>query len=118
VRFSLGVAFGAGLFLAVLGLGIASGGEGFFAGITFTSTLGRLVRLVVGSLLVLLGLMQIGLINGPNSHYIEAKTSKPRHRTYSLKGLATDQSTRATGGQLAMGSAMSSSQGLVEQVLF
>ena len=50
---------------------IALGGEAFFAGITFTSTLGRLIRLLVGSLLIYLGLAQLAVVPGPGFHRIE-----------------------------------------------
>ena len=39
------------------------GGGSVFAQVTFTSLAGRIVRLVVGILLILLGLIQVGVVS-------------------------------------------------------
>lgn len=62
LRFGLALAVGAGLFLTLLGVAIALGGAALFAGVTFTSTAGIILRSVVGALLILLGLIQLGLL--------------------------------------------------------
>jgi cytochrome c biogenesis protein CcdA len=52
LRFGLALASGAALFLLITGAAIALGAAPLFAGMTFTSTAGRLLRLAAGSLLV------------------------------------------------------------------
>jgi cytochrome c biogenesis protein CcdA len=59
--FGASLALGAAVFMLMAGLVIAVGGETLFAGVTFTSTAGIIIRLVVGLLLVFLGLIQIGV---------------------------------------------------------
>ncbi len=58
--FAAALAVGASAFLLLTGAGIALGAGVLFARVTFTSGVGRLLRLVVGALLLLLGLMQLG----------------------------------------------------------
>ncbi|MDT8307022.1 MAG: hypothetical protein RRC07_13915, partial [Anaerolineae bacterium] len=58
LRFGLALAAGAALFLLLAGAAISLGAAPLFARMTFTSTAGRLLRLAVGGLLVLLGLLQ------------------------------------------------------------
>lgn len=58
VRFGAALATGATLFLLLTGAAIALGAAPWFEQVTFTSTVGRLLRLVVGSLLILLGIWQ------------------------------------------------------------
>lgn len=60
--FATALALGATIFLILTGIGIALGASALFEGVTFTSTIGRLNRLVIGTLLILLGLIQFGLI--------------------------------------------------------
>lgn len=62
IAFASALAGGAVLFLLAVGAGIAAGGSAFLQDVTFTSTTGRAVRVVVGSLLVLLGLFQSGAV--------------------------------------------------------
>lgn len=61
-RLSLGLGLGALLFLAIAGALIAAGAGSFFKQVTFTSTSGITIRAVVGSLLVLLGLIQLNVL--------------------------------------------------------
>lgn len=56
------LAAGATGFLVAVALVIGLGGAAFFEGITFTSGTGRLIRLGVGLLLIVLGLMQLNVI--------------------------------------------------------
>ncbi|HSM58841.1 MAG TPA: hypothetical protein VK879_21990 [Candidatus Sulfomarinibacteraceae bacterium] len=58
VRFGAALATGATLFLLLIGATVALGAAPLFEQVTFTSTAGRLLRLVVGNLLVLLGSWQ------------------------------------------------------------
>ena len=68
---------GAALFLALLGAGIALGGGTLFSGVTFTSDAGRLLRLVVALVLVLLGLLQLRLL--PGSMAAPARLARPAY---------------------------------------
>lgn len=56
------LALGAAAFMLLAGAVIALGGEALFAGMTFTSTAGITIRVVVGLLLIFLGLMQVGVL--------------------------------------------------------
>lgn len=58
LRFGAALAAGATLFLLLAGVAIALGVAPLFERVTFTSTAGRALRLVFGSLLVLLGVWQ------------------------------------------------------------
>lgn len=60
LRFATALSLGAGLFLLLAGAVLAAGAAPLFEGVTFTSTAGRLIRVTVGILLVLLGLIQVG----------------------------------------------------------
>ena len=60
--FGSALALGAVVFLGLTGLGIALGASALFGDVTFTSTVGRVLRLVIGSLLIFLGLIQFGVI--------------------------------------------------------
>lgn len=55
-------ALGAAAFVLALGALIGLGGRSIAASVTFTSTPGRTLRIVVGSVLVLLGLVQSGVV--------------------------------------------------------
>ena len=57
--FAAALSLGAATFLALLGVAIAFGGGALFEDVTFTSTTGRVLRIVVGALLILLGLIQL-----------------------------------------------------------
>lgn len=62
LQYATALAAGAALFLLLAGLLIALGGSALFAGVTFTSTAGRTIRSVVGLVLILLGLIQLGVV--------------------------------------------------------
>jgi len=64
-RFALAFALGATVFLLLAGGIIALGGGRLFAGVTFTSVPGRIIRAVVGTALIILGLAQVGVIRLP-----------------------------------------------------
>lgn len=59
------LALGATLFLALTGAVIALGGHALFAGVTFTSDTGRVIRTVVGLGLIMLSLVQLGVVTVP-----------------------------------------------------
>lgn len=61
-RLTLWLGLGALLFLVLAGTLIAAGAGAFFKQVTFTSTAGITIRAVVGSLLVVLGLMQLNVL--------------------------------------------------------
>lgn len=65
LRFAAGMSLGASLFVLAVGGVIALGGSGLVAGVTFTSPAGRALRLAVGALLLLLGLVQLELLPNP-----------------------------------------------------
>jgi cytochrome c biogenesis protein CcdA len=53
--FASALALGASVFLLLVGFFIALGGAALFEGVTFTSAAGRVIRAIVGGLLILLG---------------------------------------------------------------
>ncbi|MGQ0702882.1 MAG: cation transporter [Gemmatimonadales bacterium] len=71
LRFATALSIGAALFLLLAGIGIALGGGALFAKVTFTSRAGVLIRAVVGGVLILLGLVQLGVLPNP-LHAVEA----------------------------------------------
>jgi len=60
--FAVGLSVGAASFLALAGVAVALGGGALFEGVTFTSTVGRIIRALVGALLIVLGLVQLGVL--------------------------------------------------------
>lgn len=72
--FGAALSVGAAAFLLLSGVLIALGGRAFFESVTFTSTTGRTLRIVVGALLVLLGLVQLGRLAGSSFHAVEGLT--------------------------------------------
>lgn len=62
LTFAAALALGAAVFLLILGLAVALGGGAIFKDVTFASTAGRAIRIVVGGLLILLGLIQLDVI--------------------------------------------------------
>lgn len=58
VGFAAALALGAATFVVVVGVLFALGGRGLAGAVTFTSTTGRVLRIVVGVLLVVLGTIQ------------------------------------------------------------
>lgn len=72
--FGAALAAGAAAFLLLSGVVIALGGRAFFEGVTFTSTAGITLRIVVGSLLIVLGLIQLGVFAASSFHVVEGVT--------------------------------------------
>lgn len=60
--FAAALSAGATAFLLLVGVAIAVGGGSLFAQVTFTSLAGRIIRLVVGTFLIFLGLIQLGVL--------------------------------------------------------
>jgi cytochrome c biogenesis protein CcdA/copper chaperone CopZ len=78
VVFGGALAAGAGAFLVLAGVAIAAGGGVLFEQVTFDSTAGITLRLVIGVLLVGLGLVQVGALPSP-FHALE-RTAQPMLR--------------------------------------
>ncbi|CAN5667675.1 hypothetical protein BH24ACT21_BH24ACT21_17940 [soil metagenome] len=64
--FAAALAAGASVFFLIAGIIVAFGGGALFEDVTFTSAAGRIIRVVVGGLLVVLGLFQLNLIPSPD----------------------------------------------------
>lgn len=64
-QYGAALAVGAGFFLLLIGTGIALGGGALFKQVTFTSTAGRTLRIVIGAFLIFLGLAQTGHLSLP-----------------------------------------------------
>lgn len=77
--FAAALAVGASGFFLLVGLFVAFGGGVFFESVTFTSSVGRLLRLLVGVLLILLGLFQLDLLPSPNFRAV-SRLSEPLSR--------------------------------------
>ncbi len=56
------LSLGASVFMVAVGLAIAAGASTYFDDVTFTSTAGIAIRIVVGSLLITLGLIQLNVL--------------------------------------------------------
>lgn len=65
LRFATGMSVGALVFVLAVGVAIALGAQALIGDVTFTSTAGRLLRLAVGALLVLMGLNLLGRLKLP-----------------------------------------------------
>lgn len=84
LTFAVALALGATAFLLLIGVGIALGASVLFEGVIFTSTAGRLVRLLVGGFLILLGLIQLGVL--PVSFGLVEHAARPLlHRQAGLR---------------------------------
>lgn len=68
LRFALALALGAAVFLVLVGIIVAAGSGGPLRAVTFGSTPARIIRGLVGALLVVLGLVQLGVIRTPLFH--------------------------------------------------
>lgn len=71
LRVGTALSLGAAVFLLLAGLGIALGGGALFREVTFTSVAGRILRAVVGGMLIVLGLVQLGVLPSP-LHAVES----------------------------------------------
>lgn len=68
--FAAALAAGASMFFLIAGIIVAFGGGALLEGVTFTSAAGRIIRVAVGSLLVVLGLFQLNLLSTPGFHAV------------------------------------------------
>jgi cytochrome c biogenesis protein CcdA len=73
--FGASLALGAAVFMLLAGIVIAAGGEALFSRVTFTSTAGITIRVIVGGLLVFLGLIQVGVV--PVSLHAVSRLAQP-----------------------------------------
>lgn len=83
LSFATALALGASAFLILTGVAIALGASALVEGVTFTSPAGRVIRLVVGTLLILLGGIQFGLL--PVSFSAHAVTNPLMRRQARLR---------------------------------
>jgi cytochrome c biogenesis protein CcdA len=81
LRFALAASIGAVAFLMGFGLLLSLGGEGIARQITFTSTTGRALRITAGTLLITMGLVQLGNVTIPFYKLSNLATPIDRHRT-------------------------------------
>lgn len=79
LSFAVALALGASAFLLLSGIILALGGGALFAGVTFMSTQGRIIRVVVGAVLVTLGLIQLGRL--PFNLDVIARLANPLMRS-------------------------------------
>ena len=68
--FAAALAAGASVFFLIAGIIVAFGGGALLEGVTFTSAAGRIIRVAVGGLLVVLGLFQLNLLSTPSFHTV------------------------------------------------
>ena len=68
--FGAALAAGASMFFLIAGIIVAFGGGALLEGVTFTSAAGRIIRVAVGGLLVVLGLFQLNLLSTPSFHTV------------------------------------------------
>lgn len=78
------LALGAAVFMLLVGLVVALGGEAFFANVTFTSVTGIAIRVVVGLILIFLGLVQTGIL--PFSMHQISRLVQPWRRSQARLG--------------------------------
>lgn len=97
LRFALALAVGAAVFLMLVGLVVAAGSGGLLRGVTFGSTPARVIRALVGVMLIVLGLIQIGVIHAPWFHRVDVLV-RPLQR-----GQAELRRTSAMGGYALFG---------------
>lgn len=76
VRFAVALAAGAAAFLVLFGALIALGGQALARSVTFTSTVGITLRIAVGVVLVVLGLVQFGVLSDRTFRAVEPATAR------------------------------------------
>lgn len=65
LAYAAALSLGTAVFLAFTGIVIAAGGQALVESVTFTSVAGRIIRTLVGLLLILLGLVQMEVFRLP-----------------------------------------------------
>lgn len=96
LRFAAALSTGAAVFLLLAGAAVALGAGTLFAEVTFTSPAGKVIRTLVGGLLIALGLVQLGVIRA-SFHWID-RVAQPL-----LRWQAAERRERATLGYAAYG---------------
>lgn len=85
LRTAITIAIGASLFFIISGVVLMMGGGALFSSITFDSIAGRIIRLITGSILITLGLMQLGKLSNPLTAVIRIASPlmrfQARHRS-------------------------------------
>ena len=76
--FASSLSLGTSVFLLLAGTVVAIGGGAFFEEVTFTSTLGKSIRIAVGIFLFFLGTIQTGII--PVSFHAVEEAARPMQR--------------------------------------
>ncbi|CAN5780883.1 hypothetical protein BH23ACT11_BH23ACT11_24770 [soil metagenome] len=79
LRFASALAAGAFGFFLIAGALVALGAGVFFENVTFTSASGRILRLLVGAFLILLGLFQLNRLPSPDFRAV-SRLSEPLSR--------------------------------------
>jgi len=72
--------------LALLGSAIALGGDALIKDVTFTSNAGRILRIVVGTFMIVVGLIQVGRINVSLRHFEPTTRSFLRRQRKAAQG--------------------------------
>lgn len=85
LRFALALSIGAATFLLLAGVAIAAGSGGLIRGVTFGSDAARLIRGVVGTILIALGLVQLGVIDVAAFHRVDALARPLQRRQAELR---------------------------------
>jgi cytochrome c-type biogenesis protein len=65
LTYAAALAVGTAVFLTLVASVIAAGGQALVESVTFTSPAGRIIRLGIGALLIVLGLIQLGAVRFP-----------------------------------------------------
>jgi len=86
LAFATALSLGVVSFLALLGTAIALGGDAIIKDVTFTSTIGRILRITVGTFLILVGLVQLGRIAVPLRRFEPALKSFLRRQRREGRG--------------------------------
>jgi len=94
LAFATALSFGVVAFLALLGTVIALGGDAIIKDVTFTSTTGRILRITVGTFLILVGLVQLGRITVPLRRFEPALKSFLRRQRREGRGQGQPQLLR------------------------
>ncbi len=65
LRTAITIAIGSSVFFLISGVILVMGGDVLFRSVTFDSLVGRLIRLITGTILIIFGLMQLGKLSNP-----------------------------------------------------
>lgn len=90
LRFAAALAVGAAIFLVLAGIVVAMGSGALLRAVTFGSPTARVIRALVGIVLVALGLMQLGVIPSGGFHAIERLVRPLQRRQAELRRASPD----------------------------